>query len=436
MIPVLKFDKRNKEHLLVVSGNKPLSILLDKGINDDTGIFKSHTTAKRIRAISLDRDDTLPHVKFQNTQQEYDVYSIENDISESIITPCAETKNKTGSDQDKGAYISEIASSCHAQILVTNNERLLTKRISGEYSPVNYLTDQQALAYVGFLGRTQGKYNLASDYTATRQGAYWCLAYDLLSVDMYKIVQALSQTCEGSDIARRTIARVSEMLKSRDYVHQQVLARQMGGASDDMMYYFEHYLVSAVAAYDTLARIVNKIYKPISNKDEYFEDYQVSWSLSGRWVKSIKSQAPTIYGTFKNHQKIYSLVNILRNYIHGEGISKPGISTSNGKLDDPKLYVPKESVSQIGKIMKILDSRGEWRKNVNKIGVIDFDLVDFIERSLPLITKSLREIVSSIELDKIQDVEMDKIKDEFSGDWPPRDSLDSLRSLFGIEARS
>ncbi|MFT4037421.1 MAG: hypothetical protein QM692_04515 [Thermomicrobiales bacterium] len=255
--------------------------------------------------------------------------------------------------------LAQVAANIRADIFVTDDPFLL------EYDRVavhriNVLSSSDAIALLASFLRSRGDFNcrISGSFTSMlgRGGFYWGLTRALLPSSWHWF--SAGSTADGpvadlTQIAQTALTRTEQALKARDNVHWLVLQPHNNETADDVLFYFDAFLLMLLGAFDAIAALAGTIIPPPSRAS-------ASWNNAG-WLHALRKDRDFCHVVLclapgSTSGDSFRLLTLLRNTIHGPALDtiavQHGLSSRNREnflaLPHAELPTLRHLIKQVG----------------------------------------------------------------------------------------
>lgn len=345
------------------------------------------------------------------------------------------TRWATTDEVERAFVTAKISEEIEAHTLVTNDQFLLNHRDLGVITESNPLSVAETIALIGLFQRRCGNYSVVvsrlkggqtGTFSYARWLFFWYTSRDLLP-SSWQLVSGCAQMSNKrcGDMALTAISRVSDVLKCRDHIHEQLFLEQTNSSTEDAVFYLDFYLLSLTAAFDVLARVANTIYMP-----EY--KGSISWR-NKKWLNPLYKKDSTLADLMAKQafaRDILDLVAGLRNYIHEERL-QGAMHSKNGEPAPTLLRVPEDKANEIKEITERVTD-GDWIVDASRPYATFVEIGEFVERVTPMAMQAIEGIMQAIDVTRVPNYDSSKIQVAPPQDWPSKEEIALLRKLLGI----
>jgi hypothetical protein len=264
----------------------------------------------------------------------------------------------------------------------------------------------EAAALIGLQARVGGDFSLGPDMGPFgRFYFYWILARELLPAgwQWFSACHVASTHPDGDsdifDIAGAAIHRLDRALRARDLFH--AAAKQTPANSDDALFYFETTMLYLSAAFDVVARVANRVYRPTGSSTP-------SWR-STPWLQKLGERDAALAAFMQLGEPArdaLEAVQLLRNTIHGEALSE--IEHQAGGERRKLIQVPP---SELGDLLTVIERRGgraRWGVEEHSRAYVDPQL--YIEATIADAAPALDRLMAMTQVERLPGVDLATIK--------------------------
>ena len=290
-----------------------------------------------------------------------------------------------------------------ADALVSSSPTLQAMVSDGFYRGANVMQPSDAVALVGLFLRL--RHDFAYLHSGTSSASYGKRGfYAILARDLLPAAGRWLGTCPDADglrsspykLAATVLVRLERALYARDRIHEQFLVPQRAHDGEDALFYLDAFLYSLAGAFDAVARVAH-IATGMNGKVT-----RANWrAKSGKkdsWIDELSKLAPALAATMGEatpNRDVLDLIVLLRNSVHGAGLSAVDVINNPARLDEleHRLLLPPEDNRLL------LDAINRLGLAAWEVEQIDADAyvvttTTFVERILPLALAALETLMT------------------------------------------
>jgi hypothetical protein len=272
----------------------------------------------------------------------------------------------------------------------------------------------EALALLGLQLRLKGSFDLGPDLGRFDRGMfYWVLARELLpgAWRCCTACMASARTTgddEFEDLALMPVERFDRALRARDRFHGHAKRwPTTRTAADEALFFFETALLYLSAAFDALARIVDRVYG--------LGRQQSSWRWAD-WRNRLRAQDAALADFMEptaSGGATLATIQLLRNTIHGPGMR---VITQQGHFTAPThlVEVPDHVLAKLVPAVELLGGAERWGLTDLANGRSYLDCEPYLEAAFEEAARALDELLQRTAVERLPGVAAP------DGD-PPRD---------------
>jgi hypothetical protein len=339
---------------------------------------------------------------------------------------------------DIGELTRRIILADHAELngadaFVTCSAAMKAMAKAGPYEGANIMTPQEAVALVGLFLRLREDFAYqhygASSASFGKRGFYGLLARDLLPEGQRWLAvcpRARPMLSSPHRLADTVLLRIERALYARDHIHEHLLRPQRLQGEDDALFYLDAFLYSLAGAFDAIGRVVHAACGmegtprranwrgKESKKRAKSKECEKSKST---WTDELAQKAPLIVSLMASgqpHRDALELVFLLRNWVHGEGLSSVPVIEDPYGLDhvEHHLLLPPEDTRQLVDAMTRLGGLQSWgvRPLDGKLQLMDIGV--FVETILPRAVAAMGAIMTLTPVESLRGATASRPKTE------------------------
>lgn len=418
-------EKENLDFLLKQAGSEKLTVIsTEEEGNAQLQYISEENDILHLRVVYLDDPEKEKRCGIPTVSQ----------YKEIAASP-EFTRWATTEEVERAFVTAKISEEIEAHALVTNDQFLLSHRDLEIVADSNPLNVTEAITLIGLFQRQCGNYSVVVDRRKGGQTAtisysrwlfFWYASRDLLP-SSWQLVSGCAQMSNKKcrNMALTVISRVSNVLKCRDHIHEQLFLEQTNSSTEDAVFYLDFYIISLTAAFDVLARIANTIYKPKYKGN-------ISWRNKD-WLNALHKKDSTLANLMAKQafaRDVLDLVAGLRNYIHEEEL-QGAMHSKNGKPAPVLLHVPEDKASEIKEIAERV-TNGDWVIDASYPEATFLEIGEFVERVTPMAMQAIEDLMQSIDITKIPNYDPSNLQKTPPQDWPSEEEIAILRKLLGV----
>jgi len=260
---------------------------------------------------------------------------------------------------DASLTVAAAHEALEADLLSTTDTFLLTHRDHRAFSTLNVCSPLEACQVLGLLLRNRDNYCVNDWYSVDREIFYWTLMRSRLPATWQYFSACLHSAKARKDdtdyLGQSIMARAKWVLEARDDIGAQFYRRHTNTTSDRMTYHASYFVTLLMGAFDAAARVAVRAYNVPTRRAK------ISFRNPEFRVLLRKHGAAALADVLESDrfQRTTTIVNTVRNAIHGTGISPIGYSNA-GKPTQSRVRVPESETAAILAALAGAQDAAEW----------------------------------------------------------------------------
>jgi hypothetical protein len=289
-----------------------------------------------------------------------------------------------------------------ADALVTSSPELKRMAGDGPYGGANIMDPREAVALVGLFLRL--RHDFAYFHSGASTASYEKQSfYSLLARDLLPSSRRWLEVCPQTDplqsspykLANSVLVRVERALYARDHIHEHLQGPQGLQANDDALFYLDAFLYLLAGAFDAIGRVVHAA---CGMQDSARRANWRDKKGKENWTAELATRAPRIANVMlpsKPHRDALELIFVLRNWVHGEGLSSVPVVEDPDGLDvvEHQLLLPPEDSQPLLAAMARLGGLETWGVRQAGTSVYLMSIPAFVETILPRALAAMGEVM-------------------------------------------
>ena len=427
---------------LTVAEEEPLSLIRSLGERQTVEIVSTgHGGPRRVVFGELDEHDIIP-VEYILPDGGFNAGILAGHSWKEWAARVAREHQLPEEDAFRGLVLAQFCAQYDVDALITDSAVLRLPVWQNHARSANAQSAVSAVALLGLHLRANRDFTVRVDAhgSAFLPEDHYYRGAAVAALAEYPAVLSCAEVIwrKGEPIAHSLLrgleVRLGRALRARDYFQVRIRSNRPDDTWDDALFFFEFFLLLLSGALDAAARFCHTAFEVPG------DTFRVSWR-SKDWRKQLAKKVPSLVdllGTDGSLAATATAVGLLRNYIHGEGLSQEfHFGDRDGKpltidFQAGALAIAPSDGERLRRSIGHLGSEEDWGIKAGHQGVILVLPALFMARALHAAFSSLSGLAEAASI-PLRDRWPDDLPFDPSNWVPGYEYASELRLLTGLQ---